>query len=114
MAESTVYLNPESVGGNLDITRLVHRSTVADGDTLNVLGFPPGLHGQIKIYRGAGATVSVYWSTDAEANIIATTGTKQIWGSGAVTADAAEMIYPGNTGIIIASASGTADVEIVV
>lgn len=113
MAESTVYLRPEAVGGDPDTTRLFHRSTVADGNTLNIIGLPPGQEVAVKVYRNAGATISVYSSTDDEATIIATTGTKQLWANGAVTADAEDMLSPGHTGIIVTTAGGTAGVEVV-
>ena len=109
MAETTVVLNDEVTARG---RRYVHRSTIADGDTLNVIGLPPERDVSVKVYPGAGATVSVYSTSDSEVNVRATTAEKQLWPQGAVTADAEDILSRGHTGVIIATAGGTCYVEV--
>ena len=112
MATTTVYLRPEAIGGDPDKTRLVHRSQIAAGDTLNILGLPVDRDANVKVYTSA-ATCSVYSSTDDEATIIAGTGNKQLWTAGAVTADAEDTLVAGHTAVLVASAADVTDVEVV-
>lgn len=109
MAETTVVLNDEVTARG---RRYVHRSTIADGDTLNVIGFPPDQDVSVKVYPGASATVSVYSTSDSEANVRATTAEKQLWPDGAVTADAEDILGRGHTGVIIATTGDTCYVEV--
>lgn len=109
MTETTVVLNDEvTIRGR----RYVHRSTVADGDTLNVIGFPPERPVNVKVYPGASATASVYSTSDSEANIRAGTAEKQPWTKGAVTVDDEDVLSRGHSGVIIASAGDTCYVEV--
>ena len=109
MAETTAVLNDEVTARG---RRYVHRSTVAAGDTLNVIGFPPERSVGVKVYPGASATVSVYSTSDSEVNIRAGTAEKQLWPDGAVTADAEDVLSRGHTGIVIATATDSCYVEI--
>jgi hypothetical protein len=109
MAETTVVLNDEVTTRG---RRYVHRSTIAAGDTLNVIGLPPERQVSVKVYPGASATVSVYSTSDSEVNIRAGTAEKQLWSDGAVTADAEDVLSSGHSGVIIASATDICYAEV--
>jgi len=90
--------------------RFVHRSTIADGDTLKVIGLPVDRPVRVGVYPNSSVTVSSTGSSEASIN--AGTENANEWPDGAVSADTVATLEPGSTGIIITASGGTCPVDI--